>query len=267
MSTRALCSLVLGVLCAGAAWSADTTPATPEPAPATAAGKLGDLRVLTTALADTKRPITWLFTGDSITHGAKHTGGCRSYPELFSERIRWELGFKNKVRMRDVIINTGVSGHRCPDLLGDWNWRVTRFKPDVVSFNLGMNDCTAGEKGLENYRKQLIEIVERIRAIPAIPMIHVPSPALKGDRAAALQAYCEVVREVAAAKKVILVDHQAHFAAVAPEAVALKKLMNDDLHPNGAGHAEMANAVFLAMGLYDPQSPTCKLGLPAPKRR
>jgi hypothetical protein len=44
------------------------------------------------------------------------------------------------------------------------------------------------------------------------------------------------------------------------------KLMNDDLHPNGAGHAEMANAVFQVMGLYDPQSPTCKLGLPAPKR-
>ena len=95
MSTRALCSLVLGVLCAGAAWSADITPATPKPAPATAAGELRDLRVLTTLLADKKQPITWLFTGDSITHVAKHTGGYRSYPELFSERIRWELGVKN----------------------------------------------------------------------------------------------------------------------------------------------------------------------------
>jgi acyl-CoA thioesterase-1 len=225
--------------------------------------KLGDLKGLTSLLADTKRPITWLFTGDSITHGAKHTGGSRSYPELFSERIRWELGSVNKVRMRDVIINTGISGHRCPDLLGDWEWRVARFKPDVVLFNFGMNDCTAGEKGLEDYRKQLTEIIERIRAIPAIPVIQVPSPALKADRMAALQAYCKVVRTVAAAEKVILVDHQAHFAAVAPEAVALRKLMNDDIHPNGAGHAEMANAVFQVMGLYDPQSPTCKLGLPA----
>ena len=50
-----------------------------------------------------------------------------------------------------------------------------RFKPDVVLFNFGMNDCTAGEKGLEDYRQQLTEIVERIRAIPAIPVIQVPS--------------------------------------------------------------------------------------------
>ena len=30
--------------------------------------------------------------------------------------------------------------------------------------------------------------------------------------------------------------------------------MNDDLHPNGAGHAEMANAVFLAMASMTPES-------------
>ena len=50
-----------------------------------------------------------MFTGDSITHGALHTMGWRSYPEHFAERVRWELG-----RMRDIVINTGISGDRMP---------------------------------------------------------------------------------------------------------------------------------------------------------
>ena len=32
-------------------------------------------------------PVKWLFTGDSITHGALHTIGWRDYTELFSERV------------------------------------------------------------------------------------------------------------------------------------------------------------------------------------
>src|SRR5436190_21990005 len=30
-----------------------------------------------------KEPVAWVFTGDSITHGAQHTKGWRSYPEHF----------------------------------------------------------------------------------------------------------------------------------------------------------------------------------------
>src|SRR5688572_28086870 len=44
-----------------------------------------------------KNPIKWLFTGDSITAGVLHTEGYRSYPEVFAERIRWEMA-----RSRDI---------------------------------------------------------------------------------------------------------------------------------------------------------------------
>ena len=33
----------------------------------------------------------WLAVGDSITHGAVHTNGWRSYPEHFNERVKFEL--------------------------------------------------------------------------------------------------------------------------------------------------------------------------------
>ena len=83
--------------------------------------------------------LTWVFTGDSITHGALHTMGCRSYPEHFAERLRWELQ-----RRQDVVINTGISGDRMSRLLQNQDWRVWRFQPDVVSLMMGMNDCTEG---------------------------------------------------------------------------------------------------------------------------
>ena len=38
------------------------------------------------------QPLTWLFTGDSITHGALHIYGRRSFTGHFMERIRCELG-------------------------------------------------------------------------------------------------------------------------------------------------------------------------------
>src|SRR5580765_4964844 len=79
-------------------------------------------------------PIRWVFAGDSITHGALHTFGWRDYTELFAERVRWELG-----RMRDVVIKTGVSGWRVPDLKGDLTWSVLQHRPQVLSIALGMN--------------------------------------------------------------------------------------------------------------------------------
>lgn len=71
------------------------------------------------ALLGKPEPITWLITGDSITHGALHTHGYRSYPEHFAERVRWELR-----RVRDVMINTGISGDRVPGLTKDLEHRV-----------------------------------------------------------------------------------------------------------------------------------------------
>src|SRR5262245_5879886 len=97
-----------------------------------------------------KKALTWVFTGDSITHGALHTLGWRSYPEHFAERVRWELR-----RMRDVVINTGISGDRTGGLLADLNWRALRFQLHVVSVMLGMNDAGSGTPGRETFEKNL----------------------------------------------------------------------------------------------------------------
>jgi lysophospholipase L1-like esterase len=204
-----------------------------------------------------KDPIAWVFTGDSITHGALHTKGFRSYPEHFAERVRWELK-----RMRDIVINTGISGDKADGLLADLDWRVLHLKPDVVSIMIGMNDCTLGEVGRELFRKNLTALVNKVKTAGAIPILNTPNTVYlknaetRGD----LAAYAQVIRDVALGTKAALVDHFAHWSEVKPDQESLVKWLEDkSIHPGAFGHREFAKQIFTDLGIYDEQSPTCQL--------
>ena len=129
------------------------------------------------------QPVRWAFAGDSITHGAAHTVGWRDYTELFSERVRWELG-----RSRDIVIKTGISGWTVRDLLADLEWNVLQFNPDCVSLMFGLNDCLAGEGGISDFKADYLEIIAQIRARSgAAILLHTPNWMLPTDRAARLE--------------------------------------------------------------------------------
>ncbi len=206
-------------------------------------------------LKDSKEPLTWLFTGDSITHGALHTFGWRSYTELFAERIRFELR-----RPRDMVINTGISGDRTGGLLADWEWRVARFQPHVVSVMMGMNDCTTGAGGREGYRKNLNEILDRIQALPhAISLLHTMNPITRLEPSRAdLPAYVEIVRDVGARRHVPLVDHYDEWS----KANFYQWLGDGTIHPNEYGHRVFATRIFRELDIFDPNSFTCRLLVP-----
>src|ERR1700722_15514537 len=118
------------------------------------------------AVLKRKDPAVWVFTGDSITHGALHTLGWRSYPEHFAERVRWEMR-----RVRDVDINPGISGDLTDRLLADLDWRVLQFKPAVVSVMEGMNDCSR-PANREKFRTNLTAIVDKVRAAGSLPLLN-----------------------------------------------------------------------------------------------
>ncbi len=208
-----------------------------------------------------KDPVAWVFTGDSITHGALHTKGWRSYPEHFAERVRWELK-----RMRDIVINTGISGDKTDGLLADLDWRVLHLKPDVVSIMIGMNDCTLGEVGRELFRKNLTAIATKIKSAGAIPILNTPNPVYlkKAETRGDLPAYAQVVRDVALGTKALLVDHYAHWEKAKPDQEALVKWLEDQsIHPGVFGHREFAKLIFTDLGIYDENSPTCQLPVEA----
>jgi lysophospholipase L1-like esterase len=196
-----------------------------------------------------------VFTGDSITHGAKHTHGSRSYAEHFAERVRWE-----ERRLQDVVINTGISGDKADGLLRDFEWRVARFKPDVVSIMIGMNDCTRGPGNRDRFREQLRELVRRSRALGAEPVLHTPNitaPSAATERGD-LPAYAAIVTEVAREQQTVLVDHWQYWKTSSLNSEPLSQWLNDPIHPNPRGHREIAILTFKALGLYDTNSPTCQ---------
>jgi len=212
------------------------------------------------ALLAGKEPVIWVITGDSITHGALHTLGWRSYPEHFAERVRWELG-----RVRDVVINTGISGDRVPGVLADLDWRVLQFKPAVVSLMFGMNDCTAGAAGRDKFRADLGTLVERIRASGAIPLLNTPNTVYIANSAGRedLPAYATIVREYAIENQVPLVDHWQHWEAAKPDQETLLPWIEDkSIHPGVYGHREFAKEIFRVVGINDDASPTCMLEVP-----
>jgi len=213
------------------------------------------------SLFEKPEPIIWLLTGDSITHGAFHTHGYRSYPEHFAERVRWEMR-----RMRDIVINTGISGNRVPGLATDLDHRVLRFKPTVVSIMMGMNDATAGPEGREAFRAAYIELVDRLRdESNALILLHTPNPITPAATGRSdLPAYAQIVREVALDREVALCDQEKIWQEhVTNNKSDLNYLLNDGtIHPNGSGHVLFAHNFFKTLGIHDPASNTGRLYVP-----
>lgn len=199
-------------------------------------------------------PITWLFTGDSVTEGAKWVGARRSYSEIFSERVRWEIN-----RGRDIVMNTAISGNKTDNILSDFDWRVGHLHPDVVSLMIGMNDCTRGQAGEPMFEANLRELISRIRGIGAIPILHTTNTTLPDAHRADLPAYNAIIKKVAASEKVILVDNWQYWQQNRT-AANLSEWLGNPIHPNGLGHAKIAQEMFRTIGIYDLNSPMCNLG-------
>jgi len=213
-----------------------------------------DLLVLQTRIAS-QEPLTWVFTGDSVTQGALWTGGLRTYPEIFSERIRWEMH-----RNRDIIVNTAISGNKTEDILQDFDWRVAHLHPDVVSLMIGMNDCTRGPEGEKAFEENLSQLIARIHALGAIPVLHTTSTTLPDPKRTDLPAYNAIIRKVALSQRLILVDHWQYWQGNRT-AANLNEWLGNAIHPNGLGHIQIAHELFRTLGIFDPESQTGKFGI------
>ena len=207
-------------------------------------------------------PATWVLTGDSITHGARWTNGWRSYVEHFQERIRYELGTP---KYTDFVLDTGVSGGTTGDLVDAFAQRVTAFSPQVVSIVLGTNDAAAPDIGPAVYRANLVKLVKAVRRLPggAVPVLQTPtrSTSRAGRNARPSLTHARIMREVAAERKVVLVDHHAHWTASHGGEVPLD-LLGDGLHPDQRGHLFLAHKMIRDLRLFDPGAGSRSLRIP-----
>lgn len=199
-----------------------------------------------------------VFTGDSITHGPLHTKGYRSYTEHFRERLKEK--FKNENIM---VFNTGVSGATTRDIIRDFHICVNIYDPDVVFIMLGMNDSSNQIVPLEEYRSNILELINKVREIGAIPIIQT-SNIIKMDLSRkSLKFYMDIVRAVARENNVMLIDHYSHWEELEKEDSNIKnELLNDLIHPNEKGHLEIVKFIFKELDIFEEDSYTCNLSYP-----
>jgi len=204
------------------------------------------------------KSLIWVFYGDSITHGARHTYGHRDYVELFEERLRFEMA-----RSRDLVINSAISGDNTRGLLEGFEWRVAQFKPDVVFVMIGMNDCSEGiDISLAEFQDNLNCLTGMIGDLGAVPVLQTTCPILPNlapDRLPHFDGFMDAVRAVATDRKVPLIDHT-EFWRKSPENHFF--WMSNEFHPNHYGHRAFAKHLYEALGIWDPESSSCRFFLP-----
>ena len=200
-------------------------------------------------------PLTWVMTGDSITHGLLHTRGARNYVDHLHELIRGDLG-----RVQDAVINTAISGWRIPLILEDFDRRVATWHPDVVALMIGTNDCSTTwvepVVSTSAFEADIVSFVERVRALGAIPVLQTPPTIdlLHAPDRSRIGEFAELIRSVAIAEEAILVDQFAAFAAFSVGTGPGNEgmpwgLLGDAFHPNDAGHAALALELARVLGL------------------
>ena len=204
----------------------------------------------------------WVFYGDSITHGAAHTHGWRSFPEIFHERVRWELKKSN-----DIVINTAYSGQTAFNLSQKeyFTSHVSRFSPDAVFLLIGTNDIVKTEGGAEGFRTYLDSILVQITDLGAIPIVQNYPPIGKSEspqyvkRFEEMPAYNKVIEETAQKYNALFVDHWSYWCARTNAPRLLDAWLGETIHPGARGHFEMAMAIFKAMGIHSDASPCCRI--------
>ena len=141
----------------------------------------------------------WVMAGDSITAQRLHT----NYIEAFyrTRHPEWHLHFRN----------SGIGGNRTGNILARFDYDVAAWKPTIVSIELGMNDVNGPQ---EDYIKGMKDLIAKIRAIPAQPVLISSSPVddgsmmndWKGERCAKIHPYTEALKALAREENVVVVD-------------------------------------------------------------
>lgn len=166
-------------------------------------------------------------------------------------------------RPYDFVINTAISGHTTQNLINDFNTRIASFNPKVVVLMIGTNDAAQDKNiSIEKFGNNLIQLINQIRNIGAIPIIMSPNIIIsdKSPERNRLHLYVEKMSEIVKTKNVIYVDNWTIWSTELQQKYkdeVFKKLLNDPLHPNGFGHQEIAMALFKELSIFDPAAPTC----------
>ena len=220
------------------------------------------------------RPARIVCLGDSVTHGCfeifmnrnNNVDTVYDTPSGYVRRLNDKL-LTLYPRSGLSIINSGISGDSTTGALKRFDRDVAVYQPDLVTVNLGLNDCGGSpdpEAGLAQYRANMTELFARIRAIGAEAMLVTPNmmcsyvdPSLKDDilrkiaevcadrqTSGTLTAYVDAAREIARESGIPIADAYADWQALDRAGVDTTALLANRInHPAREMHEIFANRI------------------------
>ncbi len=157
------------------------------------------------------------------------------------------------------IVNMGCSGDTVRELKARWDSDVLQLKPDWLSIMIGINDVwrqldlplmPEAHICIEEYSNTLEDLIQQ--TLPTLKGLILMTPffieSCKNDRMrSTMDAYGNVVRELAVKYNAVFVDTQAAFDGLL-EHFHSSSLAWDRVHPNVTGHMVIARAFLKAIG-------------------
>ena len=201
--------------------------------------------------APAAEPLQIITLGDSITKGVR--AGVKP-EETFAAVLEAELKARG-VEAR--VTNVGIGGERTDGALARLEKDVLAKKPRLVTVMYGTNDSYV-DKGkteprltVEAYRKNLAELVRRIKEAGATPVVMTGPRWGKSAKNGAgenpnglLEKYMSAAREVAKEAGVPLIDNYATWSRSEAAGHNISQWMTDECHPNPLGHRALADAIL-----------------------
>lgn len=219
-----------------------------------------------------EEPTTYLFMGDSITHGIV-TQGYDNVPQMFAKYLD-EIG-----RTDDIVLNTGVSNATIATTLDQIEPRLMRYNPDVVMIMLGTNDSSSrGENVVSNgspsmkkitadeYKERYRVLVEKVfENNPKTSIVlRVPCEMIVDNDHKGYEDLFDAIYEVADEERaehpdlnIIVVNHRQEWLDyqnnVRNDNVSRTGTYGwlvDLVHPNGRGNLSMVQQIVRELGIY-----------------
>jgi lysophospholipase L1-like esterase len=169
------------------------------------------------------------FYGDSFTRGVGATNDDTRWSTVLSQDRGWEE-FNPSVSGLGFVTNREAANS--DDILS----QIIAVKPDVVVVALGLNDNFNFDKEAEKIREQIAADLERLHSsLPGTRVVVVEPFWHLDDRPASVEKIIGWVKQSTVETDAYYIGGASHWLENRPD-----WLSRDGMHPNDAGHAEIA---------------------------
>mgnify|MGYP001086768955 CR=1 FL=1 len=195
------------------------------------------------------------FLGDSIT--AQGWNSSTGY-------VRLVLAGLKEQGINITPIPVGAGGHQSIMMLRRLDKDVLQKKPHWMTLSCGVNDVWHGARGvkLEDYKKNIIEIVDKCQAAGVKVIIFTPTMIGETDHPhfialnKKLDTYVAFLKTLAKERNLLIADLNADMKAVVQKhqknnGSKHNYLTNDGVHMNPLGNVMMAKGVLRSFGFDD----------------